>query len=494
MGRGVVTEQPNVVFILADQHRWDFMGGESNGVTLTPNLDRLAVAGTRFRAAYCTAPLCCPSRAAIASGRYGMNTGCFTNLHQLPPHTPTFVQQFRHAGYRTCAVGKTHMEIHAYDSDLCSDRHRALMDSLGWDEICETSGDDMFRTGIRCAYSDFLRAHGRLDDALAFYDHWGYFMDPTQRGDPGFRSHTWTLPEMFHGTAFIGEQALTWLRERDRERPFFLQVGFAAPHSPVAPVAGYLDPYRDTEETEPWDDPSPPAWLPAGRTGYRAMISQVDAYVGAIRDCLAEQGVLDDTIVVYTADHGEMAGDHGRFGKTTFYEGSVRVPMLFAGPGIGAGQESAALVEVLDAGKTLNELCGVAHHALDQGRSLAPILTGERTQHRETVYAEMGCDRMLRDGRHKLAWGEPSFDARKLGRLHLDKPVNIPPSPPALYDLVADPHELQNLAGLPEHRAALQAMQERLLTRLNENTQTRPNLSRGEYRPLRAPHDHPGDA
>jgi choline-sulfatase len=481
-----VTGQPNVVFIIADQHRWDFMGGERNGVTFTPNLDRLAAAGTRFRTAYCTAPLCCPSRAAIASGRYGMNTGCFTNLHQLPPSTPSFVQQFRQAGYRTCAIGKTHMEIHAYDSDLCSDQHRGLMDSLGWDEICETSGDDMFRTGIRCAYSDFLKTHGRLEDALTFYDHWGYFMDVTRRGDPSFLSHTWTLPEAFHGTSFIGDQALGWLRRRDQGQPFFLQVGFAAPHSPVAPVATYLDQYRESVDTAPWGVALAPSWLPEGRRGYRAMISQVDAYVGEIRDCLADQGILQDTIIVYAADHGEMAGDHGRFGKTTFYEASVRVPMLFAGPGIGGGQESEALVEVLDVGRTLNELCGVAPHALDQGRSLLPVLSGVRSTHRDTVYAEMGCDRMLRDGRYKLAWGEPSFDTRKLGRLHLDKPVNIPPSPPALFDLVEDPHELRNLAGLPEHHAILHDMQEQLLTRLNENTQTQPYLSRGEYRPLSA--------
>ena len=97
---------PNVVFIIADQHRWDFMGCERNGVTHTPNLDRIADQGAILSSAYCTSPLCCPSRAAIASGRYGMSSGCFTNLHQLPPGTPSFVGQFRQAGYRTCAIGK----------------------------------------------------------------------------------------------------------------------------------------------------------------------------------------------------------------------------------------------------------------------------------------------------------------------------------------------------------------------------------------------------
>ena len=117
--------RPNVVFIIADQHRWDSMARE-NGVTRTPNLDRLASAGTDLSAAYCVSPLCCPSRAAIASGRYGVNSGCFTNLHKLPSGTPAFVEQFRRSGYRTCAIGKTHMEIHAYDADLLSDEHPSI--------------------------------------------------------------------------------------------------------------------------------------------------------------------------------------------------------------------------------------------------------------------------------------------------------------------------------------------------------------------------------
>jgi len=161
--------QPNIVFIIADQHRWDMAGWGANGVTDTPHLDALARRGVLFRSAYCTAPLCCPSRAALASGRYGMNTGCFTNLHELPPGTPGFVGQLRGAGYRTSAVGKTHMEIHAYTSDLTSPRHKEYMDSLGWDEVEEISGNSMLRAGIRCAYSEFLLEAGRLDDVIAHY-------------------------------------------------------------------------------------------------------------------------------------------------------------------------------------------------------------------------------------------------------------------------------------------------------------------------------------
>jgi choline-sulfatase len=131
------------------------------------------------------------------------------------------------------------------------------------------------------------------------------------------------------------------------------------------------------------------------------------------------------------------------------------VPLLFAGPGIRPGQHGAALAETLDIGCTLCDLAGVAPHALDQGRSLAPVLRGERTTHRDTVYSEMGCDRLLRDGRYELMWGEPRFDSRKLGRLHLDKPVSIAPSPAGHYDLAEDPREGRNLAGDPTQRDLL---------------------------------------
>ena len=144
------------------------------------------------------------------------------------------------------------------------------------------------------------------------------------------------------------------------------------------------------------------------------MITHLDAYVGAIRERLAERGLLEDTVIVYTADHGKPASDQGRTDKTSFFEASVRVPLLFSGPGIRSGHESAGVVETLDVGRTLCDLCGVEPHALDQGRSLAPLLRGERDTHRESVYAEMGCDRMLRTERHKLLWGEPSFDRRGL--------------------------------------------------------------------------------
>jgi len=474
---------PNIVFVIADQHRRDFLGC-ADGRTLTPELDRLAAAGAGFRRAYCTAPLCSPSRAAIASGRYGMNSGSFTNLHQLPAGTPSFVAQLRSAGYRTAAVGKTHMEIHAYNSDLTSAAHREFMDSLGWDDIAEISANGMLKTGIRCAYTEFLRQHGRFEEVLAYYRQWHYFMDRDRSGDRDWMPHEWTLPAEFQESEFVTRTALDWLAGRDRNQPFFLHVGYGAPHSPIEPHPRFLDPYREREEPDPVGWPEPPDWVAAGRRGYRAMISQVDEGVGRIRQALAAEGILDDTLFVYTADHGELAGDHRAFGKTSFFEASVRVPLLVAGPGIRAGLDSDALVELIDLGRTFCDVAGVPAHSWDQGRSLLPLLRGETAAHRDCVYAEMGCDRMLFDGRHKLMWGDPALDRRQLGRLHLDKPVTVPASPGRLFDLLEDPDEQDDLIDRPEAAALRAEMLTKLLARLNRNLQPLPNHDRGEYHPL----------
>ncbi len=475
------SDKPNVVFIIADQHRGDFTSWGNNGRIFTPCLDELAKRGMIFENAYCTSPLCSPSRAAIASGRYGMNSGCFTNLHELPPGTPSFVSQFRQHGYTTAAFGKTHMEIHAYDSDLSSEAHREYMNSLGWDYICEVSGNGMFKTGIKCAYSEYLREQGMLDEVLYYYRRWRYFMDGPG-GFQDFHSETWPFDEKYQETSFIARSAMEWLSGHDRSQPFFMHIGFAAPHSPVEPNPRFLELYGNIDETSPYGAEADADMIRA-RKGYRAMISQIDFQVGEIYNLLEKQGLADNTIFVYTADHGEMAGDHNRTGKVCFYEGSMRVPLLISGPGIGCGS-SEALVELIDLGSTLCLLCNVPCHDLDQGKSLLRVLTGESAQHRQNIYAEMGCDRMLFDGRYKLMYGDPISDTRQLRHLHLDKPVNIPPSPVRLYDLHHDPYELDDLSQKPESANLLAAMKENLLIRINENIQAAPLKDRGAYHPL----------
>ena len=475
--------RPNIVFVMSDQHRWDFMGYEENGVTHTPHLDRIGREGTIFRAAHCTSPLCSPSRAALALGRYGMNSGCFTNLHKPPAGSFSFVHQLRSAGYHTCAVGKTHMEIHAYDSDLTSDAHRAYMDSLGWCETHETSGQGMLRTGIRCVHSEYLKEAGVFEEVVRFYQQWHYFMDKDAAKAPNPPYAEWTLPEEYQETTFVGRLATQWIEAWDGSRPFFLHVGFGAPHPPLEPLPRFMDLYRGAPEPSPWGVREPSEELIEKRRAYRAMISGIDHVVGEIHACLKQKGIWEETIFVFTSDHGSLAGDHGGFGQCNFFEGSLRVPLIMAGPGIQRGQVTHALVELLDLGKTLCELAGVAPHVWDQGLSLVPLLSGAADRHRDTIYAEMGCDRLIRDDRFKLMWGDPLRDSRRLGRLHLDKPVNIPPSPPRLYDLREDPYELSDIVDTAAD--VRQRMLEKLVERMIRNVQMQPFQSRGEYRPVR---------
>lgn len=477
-------KRPNIVFLIADQHRWDLMGYESgNGTTITPNLDALACRGTRFHSAYCTAPLCSPSRAAIALGRYGMMSGCYTNLHEVPANAPTFVSQLRSSGYATAAFGKTHYEIHAYDSDLTSEEHRMYMHSLGFDHVCEYAGNDMFRTGIRDEYERCLFAEGVFDDVLAYYRRWHYFMD-APHGDKPFTLHPFPFEERYHGTAFAADRAVDWLSRQSPDVPYFMHVGFSAPHSPIDASEEYLELYRGHAETSPWNASADDAVMKA-RTGYRALITQIDRHVGRIIEAVRARGDIENTVFVYTADHGEMAGDHGRDGKTCFFEGSVRVPLIIAGSSIVSGV-SNALVELIDIGKTICDITAAAPHALDQGKSLMPLLRGDTDTHRETVYCEMGCDRMLFDGRYKLMCGDPYADTRSLGKLHLDKPVTIHPSPVRLYDMAHDAHEVHDAANDNSYIAVRAMMMEKLIGRMNENLQPGPLLSRGEYRPLHA--------
>ena len=276
---------------------------------------------------------------------------------------------------------------------------------------------------------------GRARRLPALQPPWRYFMDTTSTGDPVFACHPWTLPERQHLTSFVGNRGRGMARPLDPDagQPFFLHVGFLAPHSPTMPPPDYfVRTGCDGDAPRGVADPKP--WLADARRGYRAMITHLDRYVGAIRECLAERGLLENTIIVYTADHGEMAGDHG----APIRPRSSRRACASRSSSPAQGSRRATTARARrDARRRAHAVRPVRRGAprARPGASLAPLLPARRDTHRETVYVEMGCDRMLRTERHKLLWGEPSFDRRSSGRLHLDKPVEHPTQPRALFDL-----------------------------------------------------------
>ncbi len=467
---------PNIIVIMSDHHRFDYMGCSGPHSVRTPHLDRLAARGTRISRAYCNAPLCVPSRIAITSGRYAGNTGCFTNRHPADPNMPTFVHALRERGYHTAMVGKFHHHTHVWDGDFSG--HEADVHRLGFNCVHETSGKmGSGSIGCECRYTQFLRSRGLLEDYRAWT---GRFRQGNGSMKP---DEAWPWDADLTQDAYIAEQACQFLARMSPDKPFYLHLGFVGPHDPYDAPRKYRDLYADTDQVSGrlqalGGDAERNKWL-----AYAACITEVDDRIGRVMALLEEKGMLDNTVIVYTSDHGDNAGDHGFWGKINFYEGSVHVPFIAAGPGIREGAVADAIVELLDIGKTVCEWAGCNSHPFDQGISLAPLLKGLTRVHREDAYCEMGSDKMLFDGRYKLMYGDWTRDTRQVWNAApyhgpaFGRPVNLPPDRISLYDLQEDPSEKVNLADDPASAELVAGMKEKLLKRLIGNMQAVPEDS-----------------
>lgn len=454
----------NVILITSDHHRWDYLSGQG-GPAATPRLDALAAGGCLLRNAYCQSPLCLPSRAAITTGRYAMNTGCFSNRHPVDPAAPTFLHSLRKAGVHTAMIGKLHHHVHCMDHDYAS--HVEDVHGWGFDEVTEVSGKrGSGAIQCECAYTAFLRQRGLYTAYREKCGRWGSTTFQSGITDP------WPWDANTTQDAFIRDRACAFLGEQKGDRPFYLHLGFVGPHPPFdAPGS-----FRQGLPPTPSSITKNPEWWPA----YLACIREIDHHVGKVLDALDAQGLREDTLVLYTSDHGDLAGDHDLWGKVYLYEGSVHVPFIASGPGLKPGTECAGLVELIDLGRTICDAFGVPTHPYDQGRSLMPMLRGERDDHRETVFCEMGSDKMIFDGRHKLIYGDLARDRRRQWQEPphngpaFGRPVNLPPDQCALFDLINDPEEHINLADDPRHTELFHTMERKLLHRLIANLQAVP--------------------
>jgi choline-sulfatase len=452
----------NVIFITSDHHRWDYMGCAGCEIP-TPNLDALAAGGCMLENAYCQSPLCMPSRTAMTLGRYAANTGVYANRNAPDPAAPTFLHSLRAADIHTGMMGKLHHHVHCMDHDY--NKHEGDVHRWGFNEVREVSGKrGAGAVHCECRYTAFLRKVGIFDE---FREKSGRFGETTfQSGitDP------WEWDPDYTQDAFIRDLGIEFLREQPSKRPFFLHLGFVGPHPPFDAPPVFREGLPDT----PSNVKVNPDWWPA----YAACIREIDQHVGSIVQTLEELGQRENTMIIYTSDHGDMAGDHDKWGKVLLYEGSVHVPFIVNGPGIPAGWRSDALVELIDIGSTVCDLFGVESHELDQGKSLLPLLKGQTDRHRDSAYCEMGSDKMLFDGRYKLLWGDLLQDTRDHWQNPphngpaFGRPVNLSPDRIALYDLEKDPKELNNLAYDPEHKDLLNEMITKLLNRLIENSQS----------------------
>jgi len=421
--------RPNIVLVMADQLAASFALGHP--VVRATHLAALAAAGTAFQSAYCASPLCAPSRSAMLAGRPASAIGVYDNAAELPAATPTIAHVLRAQGYHTALAGKMHFvgpdQLHGFEERLTTDVYPAGFDwTPDW----------------RLPSTERLSWYHNMNGVL----------------DTGVR-------EAAMQTAYDDEvcfRAVERIRElslRPDRRPFFLVASFTNPHDPWEVRRRHWDAYRD-------DDIDPPAVAPIPRSeadphslrlrdmsgidkrplteaevlharhGYYAAITYMDELVGRVLDALAATGLAEETVVVFTADHGEMAGERGLWFKMSFLDGSARIPLIWRGPGI-VCQSVAGPVSHLDLAPTLAHMGGAeAMESGFVGRSLLPALGGADLPEAVVAseYLAEGVTApavMVRQGRHKL--------------------VRCPGDPDLLYDLEADPRELHDLAGDPAH-------------------------------------------
>jgi choline-sulfatase len=428
----------NILFLMLDQQRWDWLGYMGAEQVATPHIDALAAKGHIFTHCCTTAPTCAPARISLATGLSPMRFSTWSNHAYLPLSRPTYYQRLRDHGYRVGCVGKLDLAKPDAYNGLRGDR--PLSYAWGFTDPCEVDGKmhaarwHQGRNRPNGPYSAWLQEQGLFQ---RFADD---YARRAAAGSPGRSTWDSVLPTEAFADAFIGRHAVEWLRNVDNDFPWHYLVSFVGPHNPFDPPTSYADRFRNAPMPAaiPWSPDGKPARLArrpdkgcaaeeivVARRQYTASIAAIDDQIGAILQVLDERGLRDNTIIVFTADHGEMLGDHGRWTKAVHYEGSVRIPLLVTGPGIAPGR-SDALVELHDVNPTICELAGVPRLDPNDARSLLPLLSGHTQEHRETCFAVMPDALSLRTATHKLIFGNDGEHE--------------------LYDLIADPQELDNRA------------------------------------------------
>ena len=427
---------PNILLIMTDQHRWDYLGCAGADFVDTPNIDRLAESGVRFNNAFTNAPVCAPARIGLATGMHPARIGTLDNQSYLPSHLPTYYQRLRDSGYRVGCVGKLDLA----KPDKYNGRYgdRPAVYRWGFTHPEEVEGKMHAAQGEPTAphgpYTHYLKDKGRLS---AFWE------DYRKRAEDGWilgASHDSVLPTEDFQDCYIGRRAAQWIETIADDFPWHLFVSFVGPHDPFDPPSEYAEQFRDAEMPDaiPKSLEGKPQWvlnrqkeftaeeLAQIRRQYCALIKLIDDQVGELLYALRKRDMLDNTVIIFTSDHGEMLGDHGLFQKQVPYEPSIHIPLVVAGPGIEPGRTSEALVDMSDLNPTICALAGVDAAPDMDARSFDGILRGNQTEHRQDIHIAMPNYRGIRNRRHKF----------------VDNVNDVP----ELYDLMNDPGERHNVA------------------------------------------------
>lgn len=370
--------RPNVLLFIADQWRGDCLGVDGHPDVKTPFLDSLANTGMRFANAYSATPSCIAARASIFTGMCQQHHGRVGYRDGIPwRYAHTLPACFTRAGYQTHCVGKLHVHpprnrIGFESVDLHDGFLHYYNQSSTPHSMHQSVADDY------CYALDGLDHKSLLDTGLECN---------------GWPARPWMYAEALHPTHWVADRTLDFLRRRDRDCPFFLTASFVRPHPPLDAPEAYFAPYRSQSLRPPiagddWSAPIGPTaysgqhgfpdatYARQAQEGYYACITQVDHQIGRILETLRTDGLLQNTMVMFISDHGEMLGDHNLFRKALPYEGSARVPMLLSGPGIAPGQVRHEVMDLMDVMPTLLDAAGLSIPDAVDGQSALRIQQG----------------------------------------------------------------------------------------------------------------------
>lgn len=491
----MTTDRPNVLFIITDQQRADHAGYAGNPVVRTPNIDALAARGTVFDQAWVANPICMPNRASIMTGRLPSGHGVVFNDRSLDWGANTHVRSFRAAGWRTSLIGKSHLQD-GMSRNMRSDTDEAPVVQSAWPEGWDLLEDpDRYLDGLPEWPDDFYGfehvelsiEHGAR--VMGHHLHWaldrgGRFEDlavPQTSASPYLdRSPLWWQvyrppygPEL-HSTTFVTDRVIARIREASAaQEPWLIWASFPDPHHPMTPPGDWFDRHRPQDmplpvsvddtldgapdhirRTRSYRPENQPHWVsPFGVHSHELLqqclaatygaIEMIDDGIGQMVAAIEQAGQLDNTIIVFTSDHGDMMGDHGLMMKGFMhYRGTTQVPLIIVDPRRPA-QRTSALACSTDIGPTLLDLCGLREYQGIQGVSLRPTLDDADVSARSNVLIEDDPPLGLatRNALPVVIRTLVTSTHRYTRHLHGDGRCEE-----QLFDLIADPHERHDLA------------------------------------------------
>jgi len=407
-------KQPNIIFFFTDQQRWDTCGCYGQELPITPNLDKMASEGVRFKHAFTCQPVCGPARASLQTGKYPTEVGCHTNHRMLPINEPTIAKWLSGAGYEVGYIGKWHLS------------------SFG-----PINGPDDFRVKPvplerRGGYKDYWLASDTLEFTSHSYD--DMFDGNMNRRD---------FPEGRYRVDVLGDWTLEYLDTRNGEKPFFLLLSFIEPHhqndhnhyeGPIGSKekwSNYKIPGDLVDTQGDWRENYP---------DYLGCCNSLDENLGRIRKKLDELGIADNTIVIFTSDHGSHFRTRNSEYKRSCQDSCIRIPMVIYGRGFKGGQVIDNLVSLIDLPPTIMNMAGLEKPNSMRGRPLLPLVNGSAINWEDEVFlqiSESHCGRAIRTNEWK-------YSVRAPGKTGGDPDSDVYVDD-YLYDLNADPHERNNL-------------------------------------------------